>query len=117
MSRYMFTAAELIASYAKDMGVDVLADNRTREVVRPRQEIMTALYKTKRYSYPAIGSMFDRDHTTVMHAIERVEMRELSDPAVEGRVSAYAKMGTMTESDVAFRRNGGPMFKSVRAVA
>lgn len=49
------------------------AKTRRREVVRPRQIIMFILREDFHLSYPAIGSMFGgRDHTTVIHACEKV---------------------------------------------
>jgi chromosomal replication initiation ATPase DnaA len=40
-----------------------------------RQEAMAAMYATQRYSLPRIGRFFDRDHTTVLHAVRAVERR------------------------------------------
>ncbi len=49
------------------------AKTRRREVVRPRQIIMYILREDFHLSYPAIGSVFGgRDHTTVIHACEKV---------------------------------------------
>jgi chromosomal replication initiator protein len=49
------------------------AKTRRREVVKPRQIIMFILREDFHMSYPAIGSVFGgRDHTTVIHACEKI---------------------------------------------
>lgn len=49
------------------------AKTRRREVVKPRQIVMYILREDFHMSYPAIGSVFGgRDHTTVIHACEKV---------------------------------------------
>lgn len=45
---------------------------RMREVVVPRQIAMYLIRDLTSHSLPEIGSFFDRDHSTVMHAIARV---------------------------------------------
>lgn len=54
-------------------------DNRERRVARPRQVAMYLARNVTGYSLPQIGLWYgNRDHTTVMHAVKRVEglMRE-----------------------------------------
>jgi chromosomal replication initiator protein len=49
------------------------AKTRRREVVKPRQIVMYILREDFHLSYPAIGNVFGgRDHTTVIHACEKV---------------------------------------------
>lgn len=67
----------IIAKIADFYGVDegsMYAKTRRREVVRPRQIIMYILREDFHLSYPAIGTVFGgRDHTTVIHACEKVK--------------------------------------------
>ena len=62
---------------------DLLSERRTRSVARPRQ---TAMYLAKQLttrSYPDIGRRFGgRDHTTVLHAVRRIEALKLEDPGL-----------------------------------
>ncbi len=52
---------------------NMYAKTRRREVVKPRQIIMYILREDFHMSYPAIGSVFGgRDHTTVIHACEKI---------------------------------------------
>jgi chromosomal replication initiator protein len=62
---------------------DMLSARRARAVARPRQ---VAMYLTKQLtprSLPEIGRKFGgRDHTTVMHAIRRIEELRAIDPVL-----------------------------------
>ena len=53
---------------------EILEKSRRQEVVRPRQVTMHILREELRNSYPFIGRKIGgRDHTTVMHACEKIE--------------------------------------------
>jgi len=73
----------VISKIAEFYGIDeasMYAKTRRREVVRPRQIMMYVLREDFHMSYPAIGSVFGgRDHTTVIHACEKVRGNMLVD--------------------------------------
>lgn len=73
----------VIAKIAEFYGIDeasMYAKTRRREIVRPRQIIMYILREDFHLSYPAIGSVFGgRDHTTVIHACEKVRGNMVED--------------------------------------
>jgi chromosomal replication initiator protein len=50
----------------------IRGSGRVREVVTPRQVAMYLIRELTGHSLPEIGSFFLRDHSTVMHAITRV---------------------------------------------
>jgi hypothetical protein len=53
---------------------ELLSPRRTKKYVRPRQIAMFLCSKLLPVSLPQIGRRFgDRDHTTVLHAIRKVE--------------------------------------------
>lgn len=66
----------VIARIAEFYGIEettMYAKTRRREVVKPRQIIMYVLREDFHLSYPAIGGVFGgRDHTTVIHACDKV---------------------------------------------
>jgi len=68
----------IIAKVAEFYGVEeslMYAKTRKRDIVRPRQIIMYILREDFHLSYPAIGSVFGgRDHTTVIHACEKIKI-------------------------------------------
>jgi chromosomal replication initiator protein len=55
---------------------------------------MVAMYLSREltgWSYPAIARLFDRDHTTVMHAVNRVEELASADADFGARVEDIRK--------------------------
>ncbi|HXJ59416.1 MAG TPA: helix-turn-helix domain-containing protein [Verrucomicrobiae bacterium] len=69
---------EIQTAVAKHYGVkrfDMLSARRTADVVRPRQIAMYLCKQLTLRSTPDIGRRFgDRDHTTVIHAVKKIEL-------------------------------------------
>ncbi|HEY1752333.1 MAG TPA: chromosomal replication initiator protein DnaA [Caulobacteraceae bacterium] len=60
---------------------DLLSERRTRSVARPRQAAMWLAKQLTTRSLPDIGKRFGgRDHTTVLHAVRRIEALRQADP-------------------------------------
>lgn len=59
---------------------------RARNVARPRQIAMYLAKQLTSRSLPEIGRKFDRDHTTVMHAVKKVEELVAGDPSIAEHV-------------------------------
>ena len=65
---------------------DILSQRRHRSVVRPRQIGMYLAKHLTSRSLPEIGRRFgDRDHTTVLHAIRKIDREVGENPAPQGR--------------------------------
>jgi chromosomal replication initiator protein len=63
-----------VARYYNIRQTEMHSKRRARSIVRPRQVAMYLAKNLTNCSYPQIGSQFgDRDHTTVMHAVRKVE--------------------------------------------
>ena len=63
-----------VARYYNIRQTEMHSKRRARSIVRPRQVAMYLAKNLTNCSYPQIGSRFgDRDHTTVMHAVRKVE--------------------------------------------
>ena len=77
---------QIIAAVAAAFGIapeQLLGSSRTRHVVDARQVAMYVLREVRGLSYPATGAALGgRDHTTVMHGIERVRARMAEQPAL-----------------------------------
>lgn len=56
----------------------ILSPSRDRSVARARKVIAYLLRRDHRLSYPEIGVLLDRDHTTAIHSVRSVE----NDPAM-----------------------------------
>jgi chromosomal replication initiator protein len=63
-----------VSSYYDVQSDDLCGKCRKKEIVRPRQVAMYLLRKENNMSFPSIGEYFGgRDHTTAMHACEKIE--------------------------------------------
>ncbi len=66
--------ADCVASFYSITTDDLIKQSRRKEYVKPRQAAMYLTRKELGSSYPSIGEFFGgRDHTTVMHGVEKVE--------------------------------------------
>jgi chromosomal replication initiator protein len=62
---------------------DLISERRARAVARPRQVAMWLAKQITTRSLPDIGRRFGgRDHTTVLHAVRRIESLKAEDPAL-----------------------------------
>lgn len=72
---------------------NMYAKTRRREVVRPRQIMMYILREDFHLSYPAIGTVFGgRDHTTVIHACEKVRTEIDTDGELKTQIEEIRGM-------------------------
>ena len=68
---------------------DMTSKRRARIIARPRQVAMYLSKKLTKRSLPDIGRRFGgRDHTTVMHAVKRIDSLRAEDPAFNAQIEA-----------------------------
>lgn len=73
-----------VAEYYKIRVADLLSAKRTRSITRPRQVAMALARELTKHSLPEIGSAFGgRDHTTVLHATNKVKSLREEDSVIE----------------------------------
>jgi len=66
--------AESVAEFYNITMEDLIKQSRKKEFVKPRQVAMYLIRKELDNSFPSIGDFFGgRDHTTVMHAVDKVD--------------------------------------------
>ena len=66
---------------------DLVKKGRKKEVVYPRQVMMYLLRTELQYSFSAIGDVFNgRDHTTVLHAVEKIEREKNQNDKVKSDI-------------------------------
>lgn len=70
---------------------EMQSSRRARTVARPRQIAMYLAKQLTSRSLPEIGRKFDRDHTTVMHAVRKVEELILEDASLAENVDALRR--------------------------
>lgn len=66
--------SESVAEFYNISNEDLIKQSRKKEFVKPRQIAMYLIRKELDNSFPSIGDFFGgRDHTTVMHAVEKIK--------------------------------------------
>lgn len=82
-----------IAEFYSIDEMNMYAKTRRREVVKPRQIIMYILREDFHMSYPAIGTVFGgRDHTTVIHACEKIKVDMSADEELKTQIQEIRSM-------------------------
>ena len=78
------TIVEIQMATAEHYGMkqaDLISERRNRAIARPRQAAMWLAKQLTTRSLPDIGRRFGgRDHTTVLHAVRRIEELKAGDP-------------------------------------
>ena len=64
---------EAVANYVYIPVEQMISQNRSKDVAYPRQMAMYMIRQELEYSFPDIAKIFKRDHTTVMHACNKIE--------------------------------------------
>ena len=71
---------------------DLISERRNRSIARPRQAAMWLAKQLTTRSLPDIGRRFGgRDHTTVLHAVRRIEALKSEDPALARDLEALVR--------------------------
>ena len=69
-----------VSSYYNIKVVDMSSPRRSINIARPRQIAMYFCKDITSFSYPEIGKAFGgKDHTTVMHAVKKIESLSVTD--------------------------------------
>ena len=82
-----------VAEYYTVKLADMMSARRAREVARPRQVAMYLAKKLTPRSLPEIGRRFGgRDHTTVMHAVKRIDELRSTDRELDGDIAHLSRL-------------------------
>jgi chromosomal replication initiator protein len=77
----------LVANHYNVSRADILSSRRTAVVVRPRQIAMYLAKVLTLRSLPEIGRRFGgRDHTTVLHAVRKIDELIVKDNSLSGEI-------------------------------
>ena len=83
----MVSIKEIIKTVADFYNIpetSIYEKTRRKEVIKPRQIIMYILREDFKVSYPTIGDKLGgRDHTTVLHGIEKIRQASIRDLEVK----------------------------------
>jgi chromosomal replication initiator protein len=84
---------KLVATHYSVSRADILSSRRTAVVVKPRQVAMFLAKTLTMRSLPEIGRRFGgRDHTTVLHAVRKIEALTQSDIALRDEIELLKRM-------------------------
>ena len=82
-----------VAHYYGILQIDLSSARRTANVTKPRQMAIYLSRTLTLNSLPQIGRQFgDRDHTTCLHAVRKVDSRILSDEKTAKDVAVLSKI-------------------------
>jgi len=100
--RSHLSASDVISLVAEDSGLstaDILSAKRKKSFVEPRQTAMFICNKLTKLSLPEIAESFRRkDHTTVLHAVRKIEKICGEDNQFKERV--YGLMDKLRSSNI-----------------
>ncbi len=84
---------KLVATHFNVSRADILSSRRTANVVRPRQIAMYLAKMMTLRSLPEIGRRFGgRDHTTVLHAVRKIEEMASNDVALSQELDLLKRL-------------------------
>lgn len=95
------TPADLVLRVCRARGVSLTtlkSKNRHASVVRARQEAMYLLRTHAALSYPEIGRLLNRDHTTCMYGVEVVEFCVHADDDYRDELAAIVRPMTFARA-------------------
>lgn len=105
---------ETVAAEHSLSPVVVLSSVRTREAVAARQKGLYLAYRLSGKSLPEIGRRFGgRDHTTVLHAVRKLEAMAEADPSFRAHLLRLARRAD-ADADALFGRNEARMARYAR---
>ncbi|MBF0400257.1 MAG: chromosomal replication initiator protein DnaA [Magnetococcales bacterium] len=82
-----------VADYYQIRLLDLRSSKRARQFSHPRQIAMYLCKQLTKHSFPEIGKQFgDRDHTTVMHAVRKIDEKQIVDPELAGELRTLTTM-------------------------
>ncbi len=83
---------EVIAEHFNITTNDIYSVNKSRNIAYPRQVAMYLCRKLTDYSLSDIGKiMGNRDHTTILHGIDKVEKNIKKDPSMQNTIDVLTK--------------------------
>lgn len=89
--RSMVFLRQIIERVAEYYGIrvsEMLSDRKSRSVTFPRQVAMFLCREATPQSLPCISRAFNRDWTTVIHAIQKIDALRQKEPAVRDELNA-----------------------------
>lgn len=75
-----------VAKYFEIDSEDILGKDRSSKMVEPRKIAMYMVRDMTHESFPKMGKVFNRDHTTIKHAVDTLEEQLKTDAALREQI-------------------------------
>jgi chromosomal replication initiator protein len=82
----------VVADYFSLLSSDIKGKKRSQNIVFPRQIAMYIAREITGFSTTEVGQSFGRDHTTVMHACQKIDERKQADPTLDSTIQTLIRM-------------------------
>jgi DNA-directed RNA polymerase specialized sigma24 family protein len=92
-----FEILERVAAAYHTSADQILEKNRTKDIAEARQTAIYLLRELNDLSYPAIGKLLGRDHTTAIHSYNKIARKIQADP--EYKTFAEGIFGTLKQPE------------------
>jgi len=76
-----------VAKYFNISADDILGKDRSSKISEPRKIAMYMVRDMTHESFPKMGKVFDRDHTTIKHAVDTLEEQLRTDPVLKEKIN------------------------------
>ena len=80
-----------VERHCKVAHIALMSARRTTDILRPRQIAMFLAKDLTPHSLPTIGRKFGRDHSTVLHAVRKIEALRTSDTNLAADLDAIRR--------------------------
>ena len=93
------TIAREVARYYKLTVEDLKGDRRTKNVAYARQVAMYLVRSLTTLSFPLMGEKFNKDHSTVISSVRKIEAQRTNDDQLKGELAEITgRLGVAAES-------------------
>jgi len=80
----------IVCTHFKVTSEDIRSTKRSNDIAYPRQIAMYLCHELTEVSWPTIGGVFSRDHSTVIHAHKKIQNLSASDPATKALIQSLS---------------------------
>jgi chromosomal replication initiator protein len=83
---------KVVADFYSVYANDLKGKKRNQKIVNPRQVAMFICREITDFSTTEIGEAFGgRDHTTVMHSIDKIQEKLITDPSLDSTIESLKR--------------------------
>ena len=92
---------------------EVIGVSRFRHVVNARREVVRLFREVTGWSYPALGGLFNRDHTSIIYLVNGKKKKAAHDDKKDAAAKARKKLPGVRNTKILYGRSGATVRKDV----